>query len=347
MNLKVYNNNLECYQGGLNVTAIFIASLAEGGGKTSICAGLAQYMVGKGKKVGFMKPVTMEGVDSDALLMKNVLSLAESPEDIGPFIGDSKKISSVVKQTYDRISKDKDIVIIEGPDSTGEAAQKMAAAVNAKVIVVGGPEESPGAKMTGAQKLFGKNLLGVILNKVPVSLVERLRDKATAAFKEAGIKVLGLLPEDRTLFTLTVGELANGINGEILNSAGKSGELAENIMLGAMTVDTGPLYFGRKENKVAVLRSERSDMQLAALQTSIRGLVISGEQKPLPQVMGEAIKKDVPVIMAGNDVTTIVSNIEDTMARTRFSVEKLPRINAIFTENLDLPALGKALGIKA
>ncbi|HEY91945.1 MAG TPA: phosphotransacetylase family protein [Dehalococcoidia bacterium] len=329
------------------MTAIFVTSLTEGGGKTSICAGLAQHMVGEGKKVGFMKPVTMEGVDSDALLMKNVLSLAESPEDISPFIGDSRKISGIVKQTYDRISKDKDIVIIEGPGSAGEAAQKMAAAVNAKVIIVGGPEESPGAKMIVAQKLFGKNLLGVILNKVPVSFVEGLRDKATAAFKEAGIKVLGLLPEDRALFTLTVSELADGINGEILNSAEKSGELAENIMLGAMTVDTGPLYFGRKENKVAVLRSERSDMQLAALQTSTRGLVISGEQKPLPQVMGEAVKKDVPIIMAGDDVTTIVSNIEDTMARTRFSVEKLPRISTIITEYLDLPALGKALGIKA
>jgi len=328
------------------VTALFITSLAEGGGKTSISAGLAQHMVSEGKKVGFLKPVVTEDVDSDVLLMKNFLSLTDSPEDISPSLGNSIKVSSQVKQAYDRVSKDKDIVIIESPGNADETAQQIAATVNAKVIIVNGPEESPGDSMTKAQKLFGKNLVGIILNKVPASQIEDFRNKATAAYSAAGIKVLAVLPEDRALFTLTVNELATGINGEILNSTEKSGELAENFMLGAMTVDTGPLYFGLKNNKVALLKSNRSDMQLAALQTSTRCIVLSGDDKPLPQIMGEAIDKKVPIIMANDNVTAIVSNIEDAMFRTRFSVEKLPRIATVFGENLDMTMLYKALGLK-
>ena len=327
------------------MTALLITSLAEGGGKTSICAGLAQHLTNEGKKVGFLKPVTTEGVDSDVLLMENVLSLAEALEDISPFIGDSKKIPSQVKQAYDRASKGKYIVIIEGPGSANDDTQKIAAAVNAKVIIIDGPEESPGEKVIKAQKLFGNNLLGVIMNKVPVSQADRTRSEAKAAFAAAGINLLAVLPEDRTLSTMTISELATSINGEILNNEEKSGELVENFMLGAMTVDTGPLYFGLKHNKAAVLKSERSDMQLAALQTSTRCMVLSGEQKPLPQVMGEAKDKGVPIIMASDNVATIVSNIEDALVRTRFSTEKLPGICTIIKENIDFPALYKGLGL--
>ncbi len=118
-------------------------------------------------------------------------------------------------------------------------------------------------------------------------------------------------------------------------------------MLGAMTADTGPLYFGVKENKVAVLKSDRADMQLAALQTSTRCLVLSGEQQPLVQVMGQAEDNEVPIIMAKDDVATIVSNIEDALARTRFSAEKLPRLSDIIEEHLDFAALYKGLGLDA
>jgi BioD-like phosphotransacetylase family protein len=329
------------------VVVLYITSLAEGGGKTTVCAGLAQHLVNDGKKAGFLKPIMQEGADSDATLMKSILSLDEAPEDICPVLGDTGKLSGVVKQAYDRVTEGRDIVIIEGTDEANETARSTVAALDAKVIIVDGPEESPGDRMTEARKLFGDRVLGVVLNKVPASQVERVRSQAEPAFAAAGLRVLAVLPEDRALFTLTVGELAAGINGEILNSADKSEELAENFMLGAMTVDTGPLYFGIKENKVAVLKSERADMQLAALQTSTRCLVLSGEQQPLAQIMGQAEDKEVPIIMAKDDVATIVSNIEDTMARTRFGAEKLTRLSDIIEEHLDFPALYKGLGLDA
>ena len=329
------------------MVALYITSLAEGGGKTTVCAGLAQHLVNDGKKVGFLKPITQEGADSDAALMKSILSLDEAPEDICPVLGDADKLSGPLKQAYDRVAKTRDIVIIEGTDKPNETARSTVAALDAKVIIIDGPEESPGDRMTEARKLFGDRVLGVVLNKVPASRLEQVRSQAEPAFAADGLKVLAVLPEDRALFTLTIGELAAGINGEILNSVDKSEELALNFMLGAMTVDTGPLYYGLKDNKVAVLKSERADMQLAALQTSTRCLVLSGEQQPLAQIMGQAEDKKVPIIMAKDDVATIVSNIEDALARTRFSAEKLPRLSDIIEEHLDFPALYKGLGLDA
>ena len=329
------------------MAALYVTSLAEGSGKTAVCAGLARHLVNDGKKVGFLKPITREGVDSDALLMKSLLSLDEAPEEMCPVVGDAGEQPGLVKQAYARVSRGKDAVIIEGADEANETTRDMVEALGAKVIIVDGSAESPGDRASAAAKLFGERVLGVVLNKVPASQVERVRSQAAAAFAEGGIKLLAVLPEDRALFSLTVGELAACVSGEILNSAEKSDDLVENVMLGAMTVDTGPLYFGLKDNKVAVLRSERADMQLAALQTSTRCLLLSGEQRPLPQIMGQAEDKEVPIIMAEDDVATIISNIEDALARTRFSAEKLPRLNEIIEEQLDFPALYEGLGLAA
>ena len=329
------------------MAALYVTSLAEGSGKTAVCAGLAQHLVDNGKRVGFLKPITRDGVDSDALLMKSLLSLKEAPERLCPVVGDSAKSSRLVKQAYDRVSRGKDAVIVEGADVPDDTARDTVEALDAKVIIVDGPAESPGDRVSAAAKLFGERLLGVVLNKVPASRVEQVRGQAAASFAGAGMKVLAVLPEDRALFALTVGELAACVSGEVLNSPQKSDELIENVMLGAMTVDTGPLYYGRKDNKVAVLRSERADMQLAALQTSTRCLLLSGKQRPLLQIMGQAEDKGVPIIMAEDEVATIISNIEDALARTRFSANKLPRLSEIVEGHLDFPALYKGLGLAA
>ena len=51
-------------------------------------------------------------------------------------------------------------------------------------------------------------------------------------------------------------------------------------MLGAMVVDSGLDYFGRKSNKAAIIQQDRPDMQLAALETPTSCLVLSGSSQP-------------------------------------------------------------------
>jgi len=190
-------------------------------------------------------------------------------------------------------------------------------------------------------KGFGESLLGVILNKVPTSQLKRVQDEASAQFGAAGINVLGVLPEDRVLFAITVGELADSIQGKILNNAEKSAELVENFMLGAMVVDSGLDYFGRKINKVVVVRGDRPDMQLAALETSTRCLVLSGSNEPpIYNVLQKAEKRGIPIISTENTTSDIVASIEDALSQGRFNQEKkLPKLAEIMKQNLNLQAV--------
>jgi len=117
-------------------------------------------------------------------------------------------------------------------------------------------------------------------------------------------------------------------------------------MLGAMSVDSGLEYFGRKGNKAVIVKNDRPDMQLAALETPTRCLVISGNGTGvIGSVRDHAESKKIPIILTKSDVNTVVTRIEDTMARSRFNQEsKLRKLAEIMEANFDFKILYKALG---
>jgi len=326
------------------LVALYVTSLETGAGKTAVCAGLGKHLLADGKKIGFFKPIIsekIEGVDSDTVFMKHVFGLKESVKSLCPVISDESNLISRIKEAYARLSSGKDVVIVEG---RGELS--IIEVLDARVIIVEGYSGELSKAKINSYKDFGKYLLGVVLNKVPRSQAERMSGDMSTQFGEAGVNMLGGLPEDRALFTLTLGELVEHIQGEILSSTEKSAELVENFMLGAMVVDPGPEYFGRKANKVVIVRSERPDMQLAALETSPRCLVLSGNTSPIPDVLNRAEDKKIPIILAKGDITALVMSIEDALGKTRFHQEKkLPKLTEIMEQHFNFQAVYKGLGL--
>ncbi|MFC2070748.1 DRTGG domain-containing protein [Chloroflexota bacterium] len=304
------------------MVALFVTSPEKGSGKTTLCAGLGKYLQNTGKKVGYLKPVAGGG-DSDAGFMKNILSLDETVETLSD------------KNAYEKVSQGKDVVIVEGDY---QSAAEIAKALEAKVLIVEAYSGKPSKKEDKYTNL-GELLLGVIINKVPESRIEQ-------AHSTAGEKVIGIIPEDRVLLALTMGELAERIQGEVLRGAEQSAALVENIMLGALAVDHGPEYFGRKENKMVVLRSDRSDMQMAAMETSTRCLVITGDTPLKPVVLDRAEEKNMPIILVKEDVATVVETIEGALGGGKFSQQnKLPRIVELVEQNVDMEKVKKGLGL--
>ncbi len=325
------------------MATLYVTSPEGAAGKTAICAGLGKRLLADGRKIGFLKPIIgekVDGIDSDAVFMKHILALEEPTSSICPAISDQDNLANKVKEACARVSQGKDVVIVEGTYQ-----RDIVEALDARVIIV----ESYSGELSKAKinsfKDFGEYLLGVVLNKVPTSQVEHVSAEVSRQLAEAGINILGVLPEDRALFTLTVGELAEHIQGEILCCAEQSAELVENFMLGAMTVDPGPEYFGRKTNKAVVVRGERPDMQLAALETPTKCLILCGDTAPIPSVLHSAEGKKAPIILVGSDTIATVASIEDRLAKTRFNQEKkLPKLTEIMEQHFDFQAVYRALG---
>jgi BioD-like phosphotransacetylase family protein len=307
----------------------------EGTGKTTLGAGLGRHLLDSGKKVGFFKPILTSGEqlaeagDLDALFMKEILGLDEPMGSICPVIAGQGELSIKVKEVYTKISSGKDVVITEGV-----CEGSLIRVLDARVIAIESySNQAPGVKFVDSYKDLGENLLGIVLNKAPASKLGQVHNEIAAQLSQTGIGILGVFPEDRLLLTLTISELAEHVNGEILNSTEQLAELVENFMLGAMTVDSGPEYFGRKSNKAVVVRSDRPDMQLAALETSTRCLILCGNTPPTHAVLYGAETKKVPVILAKDDITATIGSIEDALDKSRFNQEKkLPRLAEIMKQ---------------
>ena len=336
------------------MVALYVKSSEKAVGKTALCAGLGKYLLNDGKKVGFFKPLIgdsknlpIEGADSDTVFMKHIFALEEPVDYLCPVISDPSNLADSIKEAYAKVSLSKDVVIVEG-DGLDKASYTIVEALSARVITIESySNQSPEAKLIDNYKDVGEHLLGVVVNKVPRTRLEQVHEETSARFGKAGIDILGVLPEDRALFTLTAAELAQHIQGEILSHADKSSELVENFMLGAKAVDPGPEYFSRKTNKAVVVRSERPDIQLAALETPTTCLVLSGDTSPTHGVLYQAEVKNVTVISAEADINSIVTSIEDALGEAKFNQEKkLPKLAEIMEERFDFQALYRELGLK-
>lgn len=297
---------------------LYVVSAEEAAGKTAVCAGLARNLLNEGKQIGYLDSA---GKSGNAEFMKQVpgLEIVSNPS-----------------------AGDLDIILAEG--TIGKKAEDTYAAargMKAQVIVVEVYSGQP-ARPNSVYKGFGKDLLGVVINKVPESQLTRIKDEATRKLGSAGIKVLGVIPENRVLLAITVGELADILKGKILNNAEKADELVENYMLGAMVVDSGLDYFGRKSNKAAIIRQDRPDMQLAALETSTQCLVLSNSSgtETLYNVLQKAESRRIPIITTETPTGDIVTAIEEALSRSRCSQEnKLNKLAEVVKQNLDIKAV--------
>jgi len=338
-------------------------------GKTALCAGIGKKLASSGKRIGYVKPIHVkaEGAGDeclDAAFIGQVLELGESRELLCPIhikqeelwrslSEDAENFSADIKSACDKAGANKDVLIIESPGAFKNdqvstlAAYTIAEKLDARVILLlcWCSDYREAGILQAAEKL-GSRLIGVVLNQVPSSRISMVQAECTAYFKGKGIAVLGVLPESRALLGVTVGEIAGAVGGEIINFKDKAGELVENVMLGAMSPDSARDYYNRLRNKAVVTRHERADMQLAALETSTKCLVVSGK-RPSTSVMVKSEDKKVPVIVVDRDINEIVKGIEQSLAGAGFhQVQKLQAMSALLDSRFDYKALNTALGLK-
>jgi len=310
------------------VAPLLIASLTEHVGKTMLCAGLGKYWQDSGRKVGYFKPVfsaaeKTASEEKSLALVSQVLGLMETAGVINPLLtGDPASI----QDAFFAVSQGKDIVIIEGSFAQ---AEMLSAAVGARILVVHEYALDLGKVLPEYTKLSGK-LVGVILNKVPAKKLDLIAHQTEEFLAKVGLRLLGAVPENRILAGLSVGDLAETLEGKILNNPEKSSDLIENFMMGSSTFDRGAAYYQRKNNKAVLVWGERPGYRKAALaglpqvalQTSTRCVVISDSAVPLPAILQKAEEKGVPLISVPGKLPEVIAKLEKAVGSIAFTQEQ-------------------------
>jgi uncharacterized protein len=352
------------------MATLYITSTETFSGKSAMCVGLAKHFELAGYRTGYMKPVSTGArlaaglVDEDAEFFKQTFGLPDSLEDMVPIgivprmvealLRGEEEIDFVgrLRAAYERVSTGRDIVILEGGVNLREGyliglpTPKVADLLDARELVVIKYRDDVQVlddALTSKVRL-GDSFLGVVLNVIPRQHMPFIQELVKPGLEARGVPVLAVLPQERLLLSISVRELAGFLNGQILNCADKADELVEHLMVGAMSVDSALTYFRRKPNKAVITGGDRPDIQLAALETSTKCLILTGNLKPSPIILGRAEEVGVPMILVRQDTLTTVEVIERFFGKTRFHLEKkVQRFQEMLQDRFDFDRLYKAL----
>jgi BioD-like phosphotransacetylase family protein len=350
------------------MVTLYVASSQSYSGKTLTSLVLATRWQRQNRKVGYFKPIGLLPVrsedqltDEDALFVARHLNLSASPSDLCPIVldpntcrTDTDSARSRVRQAFEACCSGADVTVVSG---TGEALTRgssiglngvqAAEMLDAKVLLVGKCESLLDADpIIACHQALGDRLLGVILNLVPPREQERVWDIVVPCLEQMGMSVLGLLPRDPILHSVSVRELAEATGARFLCGRDSAEELVENFVVGAMGADRALRYFRRTPRKCVITGGDRSDIQLAALETPTRCLILTGDLPPSHTVVARAEDLGVPMLLSRDDTLTTVATIEEMLGKMRVrEPRKIEHAIEQFEAHLELAKLDKALGL--
>jgi len=354
--------------------ALYISSTAPYSGKSALCVGLGRRFQKDGYTIGYMRPVTTVKtcigecvVDKEAELMRQTLDLKDPVQAIWPVCFDSPTVEAVmrgegedyrqvIKDAFAQVSTDKDIVLLEGGSrcvqglAAGTSCQEIASVLRAKVLVVDKYDVSTVMVVDDllAYKMrLGKKMVGAVLNAVPRHRLDFVEQLVVPFLEEHGVPVYAVLPLEKIFSSVTVGELAEALQGEIICRPDLTHALVENLMVGAMSVDSALTYFRRKLNLGVITGGDRPDIQLAALETSTKCLILTGNLHPSPLILSRAEEAGVAIILVKHDTMTTVQLAEEVFGKPRFHQEqKIERFERMLAERFDFSRLYQDLHLE-
>ena len=348
--------------------ALYVASTEPYLGKTLTCVTLGKHWQRKGLRVGYFKPLGVvsdsaerEASDEDAGFVARELDLDTPPAQLCPImLGrqacplDEEAACGQIMEGYAAASDRKDVVLVGGSGSflsrgaaLGLAGPVVSEMLGAKILLVARCESYLDVdSIVAARRAAGSRFLGVALNRVPARQRESVEREIVPCLDRLGVTVLGVLPDDPVLRSVSVQELTKAIGGEMLVGSNAADELIENFVVGAMGVDSALRYFRQTPRKCVITGGDRSDVQLAALETPTRCLILTGGFEPNPAVLGRAHDLAIPVVLVREDTLTTVSVIEQLLGRLRLrESKKIDHALGEFESHLNLELLDSLLGL--
>lgn len=309
---------------------IYIAGNPDSG-KTAVALGLALKFKELGYRVGYFKPVdtgrkTASGKipGGDAVLMKHVLEMDApvgliSPAKAGPAYlsrpGANLISLQEIKSAFDEISRDCDVVLVEGAiypyalSSVGLDATALAREFGSHIVTVMKAENDFSLDQVMFYNRYlaqRHNLAGTVFNNVPRALLAKTEGIFKPILEDAGFPVLGIIPSRPEISAPTVSEYQEVLGAEVLVGQEHMDRLVEDVVVGAMTMDSALAYLRRAANKAVVLGGDRADLAMAALETHTSVLILTGGLYPNVSVLARAGEKGVPVLLTYQDTYTAI-----------------------------------------
>lgn len=353
------------------MVCLYLSSEVGLSGLHTICIGLGLKLKEMGLKLGYMKPLGQryheEGgrvTDEDAAFMVKTLGLEEDLDDICPVVLSAQLVRESISEgrrdllgrigeAFERVSAGKDLVLVQGPFTSnqgwmlGISAYQVAPALDARVVLVECFDDAYLAdNILAARQRFGDRLLGVLYNIIPEGRRSFVEEFIAPMLEREGVPVLGELPFDHHLRSISAGELSHLIEGRVLCGEEFLDNNVEDIVVGAMNPEHALRIFRKKRNICVVTGGDRSDIQLAAMEANARCIILTGNLHPSPIILGKAEELGIPLILVSTDTFTTAEKAEFIIRSARtHEAGKLQLVREMFDRYVDLPRLLELAGL--
>ena len=341
---------------------LLIGSTEPYSGKSATVTGLALLLRDRGVDLAYAKPVGTcpskdSDIDEDVKFIAKILELDESRLRPTLLSLDADTIQRQLTEENAAVNPDQvasylqgkgeDLLLIEGPGNLEEGtlfglslpqlatmteARVMLVARFHSVLIVDG--------LIAAKEKLGDRLMGVLINDVPRDQLKDVGEKVKPCLERHGIPVLGVLPSTPIMRSVSVGELVQQLEAEVLCCPERMDLMVESLSIGAMNVNSALKYFRRADNMAVITGGDRADIQLAALETSTQCLVLTGHLAPRPDIVERAQDLEIPILSVDLDTLTAVEIIERSFQQVRLQEPiKVKCIQLLLEKHFDLDRL--------
>ncbi len=359
---------------------VFIAATKQNDGKTTVSLGLIRNFQQIFKKVGFIKPIGQryleeEGlkIDEDSVLIEEVCGIKCGLKDMSPIAvergftekyitrPDKQAISRKIKESFNRVSQRKDLVIVEGTGHAGVGSvfdhsnATVARLLGSKVILISsGGVGRPIDEIILNKALFeqeGVKLLGVIINKVLPDKFDKINRLVRMGLERRGVNVLGVLPYNSMLSRSTFKQIIEETGFEILCGKDYLERTISRVIVGAMEPCDAIKYI--LEDSLIITPGDREDMIMTVLgcfcegnnkRLKVSGMVLSGGITPGQPIMSLLEKAGIPVLLAKSDTYDVATSVHDLTVKIRpCDKDKIDAVIKLIKDNVDLKKILKGI----
>ena len=342
---------------------IMLTSTHSGAGKSIVAIGMFLKMKENGKNPGYFKPIgdamtrqEKSRTDKDVSVISAVVARKYSKEEICPhFLNPEYYLDEIlpeevdevfhkIKDAYTSIAAKCDLVIIEGNHFVSQYSPiglddlRFAKEFNASMIICAPitDDDDLNSVIATYEYIKSQNLeiAGVILNARTKTAEARIKRYHIPLLEKRGIVVIGALTNSRELEKPTISEIMDATGAKLY-----SGEfikvkntLINSFVIGAMGAEPALKIFRGGIDKCVITGGDRTDIALAALDTSTKLIIFTGNLDPIQRVVSVAEEKGVPLLTTSSDTYSVAEQIRKIQTHIQANEIQICRDQV---ENLD------------
>jgi BioD-like phosphotransacetylase family protein len=290
-------------------------------GKTTVAVALGQRFKDAGRTVALVRLAGDGHAEADARLYEGLPA------------NDRRRAGPVEPQGA---ATDADVTLIEAPAGDAHA---LAGSLAARALVVAAYADPVAPDLPSFCGALGDSCAGVVINRVPRRRLEATRAGAESAIGGAA-RLVALIPEDRTLAAPSLGAIAEALEAEATLLNGVRDDIIDRPVISSISADPAQGYFVRHVPNAVIVRSDKPDQQLGALNAGVTCLIVTGGFPLVSYVLQRAEEERIPIIATSCDTVAAVQRLEALYAVTPFSGRAKVERAAQLAAEIDISPLG-------